>query len=229
MMYKLTQMMLAAVAAGVRGTDSGDPTIVGGAPPPSFGAFATNGFGTGYMSSSGHFTFQNADQPAVSGAYIYHTAYTARHKPQSVSQLITMMNDNATCHMTLFVLRYFRQTVTVLLQRLTLPCTTCAAAAAAARCDPYTPGAYYALMVSSGANSDGSAAFIDQASCEHGAFSYASDGTTLQWTFALADPDFSTTCQALPSEAFAAPATASRIARVPDAVSLGMFCGLNYY
>eukprot|EP00611_Tribonema_gayanum_P030764 TRINITY_DN863_c0_g2_i5.p1 TRINITY_DN863_c0_g2~~TRINITY_DN863_c0_g2_i5.p1 ORF type:complete len:170 (-),score=41.09 TRINITY_DN863_c0_g2_i5:331-840(-) len=169
MMYKLTLMMLAAVATGVQGSNSGEPTIVGGAPAPSFGAFATNGFGTGYMSSSGHFTFQNADQPAVSGAYIYHT------------------------------------------------------------CDPYTPGAYYALLVSTGVNSDGSAAFIDQASCEHGAFSYASDGKTLQWTFALGDPDFSTPCQALPSEAFAAPATASRIARVPDTVSTGTFCGLNFY
>eukprot|EP00611_Tribonema_gayanum_P030761 TRINITY_DN863_c0_g2_i2.p2 TRINITY_DN863_c0_g2~~TRINITY_DN863_c0_g2_i2.p2 ORF type:complete len:111 (-),score=33.49 TRINITY_DN863_c0_g2_i2:331-663(-) len=110
---------------------------------------------------------------------------------------------------------------------MTVPCTACRAAAA--RCDPYTPGAYYALLVSTGVNSDGSAAFIDQASCEHGAFSYASDGKTLQWTFALGDPDFSTPCQALPSEAFAAPATASRIARVPDTVSTGTFCGLNFY
>ncbi|KAG5182536.1 hypothetical protein JKP88DRAFT_277900 [Tribonema minus] len=143
--------------------------MAGGAPPPSFGAFATDGFGTGYMSSSGHFTFQNADQPSASGFYIYHT------------------------------------------------------------CDPYTPGAYYALFVSSGGNADGSGAFLDTPSCEHGAFSYAADGATLQWTFALADPDFATTCQALPSEAFGTATTAVQIARVPDAVSSGTFCGLNFY
>ncbi|KAG5188004.1 hypothetical protein JKP88DRAFT_243689 [Tribonema minus] len=202
MMNRLALAMLAAVAVGVHGSDFGDPTIVAGAPPPTFGAIATDGFGTGYVSSSGQFTFQNVGRPSVSGFYMYHTALkTSTSNPFPRPQL-----DGGSSH-----------------------CVRRASAAAAGSCDPSAPGAYNALFVSTGANAELTAAFITQPTCERGSFSYAADGTTLLWSFALVDPDFATTCQALPSEPFSVTLGAERIARVPDAAPSATFCGFNFY